>query len=125
MRGVRWVALLPALLLAGGCTFFFEVQESVQPDPAPNPEQKRIIFAEVYKIAGSMKEAGPSAISDVGPNEAQSGPENWTVCSRTSFAGEMRYFTFFVRGEKVVTWRPAVINDRCEARQFMAFEQDR
>ena len=68
------------------------------------------------KITGSMKAAGLSDISDVGPNEAQSGPENWTVCSRTNFAGEMRYFTFFVRGEKVVTWRPAVINERCGVR---------
>lgn len=125
MTGVRWVLLLPVLLLAGGCTFFFEVQESVQPDPPPNPEQKRIIFAEVRRIAGSMKEAGPSAISDVGPNEAQSGPENWTVCSRISFGEEIRYFTFFVRGERVVTWRPAVINDRCEARAFVTLDQDR
>jgi len=102
---MRWALLLPVILLAGGCTFFIEVQESVQPDPAPDPEQKRIILAEVRKITGSMKAAGLSDISDVGPNEAQSGPENWTVCSRTNFAGEMRYFTFFVRGEKVVTRR--------------------
>ena len=125
MTFMRWVLLLPVLLLAGGCTFFFEVQESVLPDPAPDPEQKRIIFTEVRRITGSMKAAGASAISDVGANEAQSGPENWTVCSRTSFAGDIRYFTFFVRGAKVVTWRPAVINDRCEVREFTPFEQDR
>lgn len=115
---MRWTLLLPVILLAGGCTFFFDVQESVQPDPAPDPEQQRVIFAEVRKITSAMKAAGPSEISDVGPNEAQSGPENWTVCSRASFAGEMRYFSFFVRGDKVVTWRPAVINDRCEARRY-------
>jgi hypothetical protein len=115
---MRWALLLPVILLAGGCTFFFEVQESAQPDPAPGPEQQRVIFAEVRKITSEMKAAGPSEISDVGPNEAQSGPENWTVCSRASFAGEMRYFSFFVRGDKVVTWRPAVINDRCEARRY-------
>lgn len=124
MTGVRWVLLLPVILLAGGCTFFFEVQESVQPDPAPDPEQKRIIFAEVRRITGAMKAAGSSEISDVGPNEAQSGPENWTVCSRVNFSGEMRYFTFFVRGEKVVTWRPAVINDRCEVRSYIPSVRD-
>lgn len=117
---MRGALLLPVVLLVGGCTFFFDIQESVQPDPMPDPEQKRIIFAEVRKVTDLMKAAGPSEISDVGPNEALSGPENWTVCSRTSFAGDVRYFTFFVRGEKVVTWRPAVINDRCEARSYAA-----
>lgn len=109
------------VLLLGGCTFFFDLQDTVQSDPAPDSKQQRIIFDRVYKIVQSMKDVGTSEISDVGPNEAQSGPEKWTVCSRSNFSGDVRYFTFFLKGESVVNWRPAVINDRCESRSFTSF----
>lgn len=112
---VAWVALL-----LGGCTFFFDVQDSAQSDPAPDAHQQKIIFDGIQRIIATMKDAGAAEVSDVGPNEAQSGPEKWTVCSRINFSGETRYFTFFVKGETVLTWRPSVINDRCEARSFSA-----
>lgn len=122
MSGIfRLIQALLAVLLLSGCTFFFDVQESAEADPAPDSKQQRAIFEAIHKITASMKGAGASEISEVGPNEAQSGPEKWTVCSRASFSSEVRYFTFFVKGEKVATWRPSVINDRCEARRFSSF----
>ncbi|MEH2510016.1 hypothetical protein V1291_001370 [Nitrobacteraceae bacterium AZCC 1564] len=122
MSGVlRFIQALLAVSLLSGCTFFFDVQESVEADPAPDSKQQRTIFGEIHKITASMKGGSASEISEVGPNEAQSGPEKWTVCSRASFSNEMRYFTFFVKGEKVANWRPSVINDRCEARRFSSF----
>ena len=116
---------LLAVALLSGCTFFFDVQDSVQPDPAPDAGQRKIVFAEVNRITQSLKLVGISEVSDIGPNEAQSGPENWTICSRTGSPPEQRYLTFFVKGDKVVTWRQAVINDRCETRNFSSFEKTR
>jgi hypothetical protein len=106
------------VVLLNGCSFFLDVQESVQPDLKPDSGQLEIIYDAVHKITRTMNQAGPSDVSGIGPNEAQSGPEKWTVCSRATFRGEVRYFTYFVKGEKVVNWRPAVINDRCETRSF-------
>lgn len=119
---IRLLQLLLAALLLSGCTFFFDVQDSVQPDPAPDSQQQRVIFDQIQRTMQSMKQAGNSEVSDVGPNEAQSGPEKWTACSRANFDGELRYFTFFLKGETVANWRPSVINDKCETRSFSAFE---
>lgn len=122
MSGIfRLIQALLAVSLLSGCTFFFDVQESAEADPAPDSKQRQAIFEAIHKITASMKGAGASEISEVGPNEAQSGPEKWTVCSRANFSSEMRYFTFFVKGEKVSNWRPSVINDRCETRRFSSF----
>lgn len=118
MVAVRWLQLLLAAVLLCGCTFFFDVQESVQPDPEPDSRQQKIIFDRIQQIVQSMKDISQSEISGIGPNEAQSGPERWTVCSRGRSGAESRYFTFFLKGETVSTWRPAVINDKCEARSF-------
>jgi len=117
----RLVQTLLAASLLSGCTFFFDVQESVEADPAPDSKQQQTIFGAIHTITASMKGAGTSEISEIGPNEAQSGPEKWTVCSRASFSNEVRYFTFFLKGEKVANWRPSVINDRCETRKFSSF----
>lgn len=120
---VRLLQLLLAAVLLSGCTFFFDWHDSVQPDPAPDSRQQRVIFDQIQRTMHSMKQAGNSEVSDVGPNEAQSGPEKWTACSRASFGSELRYFTFFLKGETVANWRPAVINDRCETRTYSAFER--
>lgn len=125
LTNLRLLLSLVAGLLLSGCTFFFDAQDSVQPDPAPDSSQRKTVFAEVDRITQSLKLAGVSEVSDIGPNEAQSGPENWTVCSRTGAAPDQRYLTFFVKGDKVVTWRQAVINDRCETRRFSSFGQAR
>lgn len=122
MVAIRLLQLLLAASLLSGCTFFFDVQDAVQPDPEPDSRQQHVIFNEIQRITQSMKEVGRSEISNVGPNEAQSGPEKWTVCSRANFGVEQRYFTFFVKGEKVSNWRPAVINDKCETRNYAPLE---
>lgn len=121
MVAIRWLQLLLAAVLLGGCTFFFDVQDSVQPDPEPDSQQQRIIFERIYQITQSMKDISRSEISNLGPNEAQSGPEKWTVCSRGNAGAELRYYTFFLKGETVSNWRPAVINDKCETRRFAPF----
>jgi hypothetical protein len=121
LSAFRFVQILLVASLLSGCTFFFDVQDSVQADPAPDSKQQRIIFDQIHKVTASMKDASVSEISGIGPNEAQSGPEKWTVCSRASFPNEVRYFTYFVNGEKVINWRPSVINDRCETRSFSSF----
>ncbi len=121
LSAFRFVQILLVASLLSGCTFFFDVQDFVQADPAPDSKQQRTIFDQIHKVTASMKDAGASEISGIGPNEAQSGPEKWTVCSRASFSNEVRYFTFFVNGEKVINWRPSVINDRCETRSFSSF----
>lgn len=120
---VRLLQLSLAALLLSGCTFFFDVQDSVEPDPAPDATQQRAIFGQIQRITQSMKQISYSEVSDVGPNEAQSGPEKWTICSRANFGSELRYFTFFLKGETVANWRPAVINDKCEARSFSPLER--
>lgn len=115
-------ARIPLLLLVASllnaCTFFFDAQDGASPDSVPDSKQKRVITDQIQKITEQMKLTGASEISDIGPNEAQSGPEKWTVCLRSSFPTGLRYFAFFLKGETVVNWRPAVINDRCEARSF-------
>lgn len=121
MVAVRWLQVLLATILLGGCTFFFDVQDSVQPDPEPDSRQQRIIFERIQQITQSMKDISRSEVSNIGPNEAQSGPEKWTVCSRGSTGSELRYFTFFLKGETVANWRPAVTNDKCETRRFSPF----
>lgn len=118
----RFIQALLAVSLLSGCTFFFDAQESVEADPAPDSKQLRTVLDAIHKITASMKGAGASEISEVGPNEAQSGPEKWTVCSRASFSNEVRYFTFFVKGAQVANWRPSVINDRCETRKFSSMQ---
>lgn len=120
---IRFLQVALTALLLSGCTFFFDVQDGAQPDAAPDAKQKRVIFDQVYKIAEQMKLTGATEISEVGTNEAQSGPEKWTVCLRTNFPTGWRYFAFFLKGETVVNWRPAVINDGCEARSFSPFAQ--
>lgn len=114
------LGLLLAAVLLSGCTFFFDVQDSVQPEP--DFGQQKVIFDRIQQITQSMKEITRSEVSNVGPNEAQSGPERWTVCSRGASGDALRYFTFFLRGDTVTNWRPAVINDRCEARRFSSFK---
>lgn len=123
LMSIRLFHLTLAGLLLSGCTFFFDVQDSVQPDQAPDSQQQRIIFGQIQKITQSMKQIDQSEVSGIGPNAAESGPEKWTVCSRGNFQGEFRFFTFFVKGETVTNWRPAVINDKCETRSFMPFER--
>jgi hypothetical protein len=116
---IRLLQLLMAAVLLNGCTFFFDVRDGgAQSEATPDARQKRIIADQVYKITEQMKQAGAVEISDVGTNEAQSGPEKWTVCTRSNFPTGWRYFAFFLKGETVVNWRPAVINDGCEARSF-------
>lgn len=68
-----------------------------------------------------MKGAKAVALSEVGANLAQSGPEQWTQCARVEFPSRPLYFTFFVRGDKVVDSRPAVLNDGCEARDYRPY----
>jgi hypothetical protein len=111
---VRLLQLLLAAVLLSGCTFFFDVQDSIHPDPEPDSRQQKVIFDRIQQITQSMKET-------TRPNEAQSGPERWTVCSRGNSGNELRYFTFFLKGETVANWRPAVINDKCETRNYSPF----
>lgn len=119
MFSIRLLQVLMAAVLLNGCTFFFDVQDGgTQPEAAPDARQKRIIADKIYKITEQMKLAGVAEISDVGANEAQSGPEKWTICMRSDFPTGWHYYAFFLKGETVVTWRPAVINDRCEERSF-------
>jgi hypothetical protein len=88
-------------------------------NPAPDAAQIKTIREEVLRLARSMKFTGALEISPVGPNEARSGPEDWTVCVReTAASGMQRYYLFFVRGAKVLDGRTPVINDRCEPRDY-------
>lgn len=121
MVAIRLLQPLLAALLLGGCTFFFDVQDSGQPDPEPDSRQQKVIFERIHQITETMKDITGSEVSNVGRNEAQSGPEKWTVCSRGNSGSELRYFTFFLKGETVASWRPAVINDKCETRSFSPF----
>ena len=80
--------------------------------------QQKSISAQILKTVQSMRDAKAVGISDTGPNEAQSGTEQWTTCARVDFQTRSLYYTFFVRGEKVVESRPSVLNDKCETRTF-------
>ncbi len=116
MKFVRLCLLCVAVVL-GGCSIFFEPPEPPS-NPIPDLKQQRAIDLQIMKYAGSMKGAKALAISDAGPNEAQSGTEQWTTCARVEFSSQLLYYTFFVRAEKVIETRPAVINDKCETRTY-------
>ena len=103
----------------GACSISFDRSE-LPPNPIPNGEQQRVLGFQILKIVESMKGAKSVEISDAGPNEAQSGPELWTMCARVAFPSRSLNYTFFVRSEKVVEWRPDVVNDRCESRNYRA-----
>lgn len=120
----RLLLLLLTALPLSACTFFFDVQDiAADSDSAPDSKQVRAIANQIYKITEQMKLTGKPEISAVGPNEAQSGPEKWTVCLRSEFPTGRRYFAFFLKGDAVTNWRPAVINDRCGERSFVPLER--
>ncbi len=64
----------------------------------PDSNYQRSLDAEVLKTVRTMRDAKAVALSDTGPNEAQSGPERWTTCARIEFSTQTSYYTFFVRG---------------------------
>lgn len=117
MRMLRLGSALFALGILTGCSISFDLPE-LAPNPMPNESDRRIISESVFRIVRMMKDAGAVEISEVGPNEAQSGPEKWTVCARANIAQELRYYTFFVKGSSIAASRASVINDRCEARSY-------
>ena len=116
MKFVRLLLFCVAVVL-GGCSFSFDRSE-LPANPIPDLNQQRSIGLQILKIVQAMKDAKAVGISDTGPNEAQSGPEQWTTCARVDFPTRSLYYTFFVRAEKVVESRPSVINDKCETRTY-------
>jgi hypothetical protein len=87
-------------------------------NPIPDLNQQRSIASQIVQAVQKMRDAKALGISDAGPNEAQSGAEQWTTCARVDFPTRSLYYTFFVRADKVVESRPSVINDKCETRTF-------
>lgn len=124
MSFARITISLLALVCLGGCSISFEMPE-LSMNAMPSVSEQRTISDSIFKIAQGMKATGQIEVSEVGPNEAQSGPEKWTVCARGLFLGELRYYTFFVRGSSVIDQRAAVTNDKCEARTFSTLGQKR
>jgi hypothetical protein len=124
MRFARVFVSLIALGYLTGCSISLDMPE-LGVNAMPTPGEQRSIFDSIFKITQGMKVSGPVEVSEVGPNEAQSGPEKWTVCARGVFLGELRYYTFFVRGSSVIDNRAAVVNDKCEARVFSPLAQPR
>ena len=116
MNFVR-VCLLCFAVVLGGCSFSFDRSETLA-NPIPDLNQQKSIGAQILKTVQAMRDAKAVGISDTGPNEAQSGPEQWTTCARVDFPTRTLYYTFFVRADKVVESRPSVINDKCETRTF-------
>ena len=116
MNFVR-LCLLGFAVVLGGCSFSFDRSE-ILANPIPDLNQQKSISAQILKTVQAMRDAKAVGISDTGPNEAQSGPEQWTTCARVDFPTRTLYYTFFVRADKVVESRPSVINDKCETRTF-------
>ena len=116
MNFVRLCLLCIGIVL-GGCSFSFDRAEPLA-NPIPDLNQQKSISAQILKTVQSMRDAKAVGISDAGPNEAQSGPEQWTTCARVDFQSRSLYYTFFVRADKVVESRPSVINDKCETRTY-------
>ena len=113
----RFVLLGIAVLLAGCSSSLFDIIEQ-RANPIPDARQQKLIGLEILKITASMKSVVTVETTEVGPNEALSGIEQWTVCARVTFPSRALYYTFFVRSEKVAEWRQAVLNDRCEERSY-------
>jgi hypothetical protein len=111
------VCLLCAASVLTGCGSFFELPVPLA-NPIPDLNQQKSISAQILKTVQAIRDAKAVGISDTGPNEAQSGPEQWTTCARVDFPTRSLYYTFFVRAEKVVEFRPSVINDKCETRTY-------
>src|SRR6185312_9509714 len=73
--------LVCVAFVLGACSISFDRSE-LPPNPIPNADQQRALGFQILKIVESMKGAKSVEISDAGPNEAQSGPELWTMCAR-------------------------------------------
>ena len=116
MNRVR-LLLLSGTLFLSGCSFAFDRPEPSS-NPLPDSTQQKLIALQIIKTVEKMRDAKGAALSEVGLNRAQSGPEQWTQCARVDFPSRSLYYTFFVRGEKVVDSRSAVIMDGCEARDY-------
>ena len=114
---VRFVVSAVALLLAGCGTALFDTIE-LPVNPIPDARQQKQIGLEILKITASMKSVVSVETTEAGPNEASSGIEQWTVCGRVTFPSRTLFYTFFVRAEKVTEWRQAVLNDKCEGRNY-------
>ena len=116
MKFIRLCLFCVAVVL-GGCSFSFDRSE-LPANPIPDLNQQKAISLQILKTVQAMRDAKAVGISDAGPNEAQSGPEQWTTCARVDFPTRSLYYTYFVRGEKVTESRPSVINDKCESRTY-------
>jgi hypothetical protein len=112
------VFLMVCAVLMSGCSFSFDRSETLS-KPVIDSAQQKNIELQVLKIVESMKGSTAVALSELGPNQAQSGPAQLTQCARISFPSRSLYYTFFVRLEKVIDWRQAVLNDDCEARIYL------
>lgn len=119
MNCMRLILIACAVFL-GGCSIAFDRSEPL-PNPLPDANQQKAIAAQIMRTVEQMKGAKGVALSEVGANLAQSGPEQWTQCARVEFPSRSLYYTFFVRGEKVIESRSSVLNDGCEARDYRAY----
>ncbi|MBI3699893.1 MAG: hypothetical protein HY242_05530 [Afipia sp.] len=112
------VFVIGCAMLVSGCSISFDRSEPIS-KPVVDPAQQKNIDLQVLKIVETMKGSTAVSLSDIGPNQAQSGPALLAQCARVTFPSRTLYYTFFVRDEKVSDWRPAVLNDDCETRIYL------
>lgn len=114
------LCLIACSVSLSGCSIAFDRSEPM-PNPIPDAAQQKTIAVQIMRTVEQMKGAKGVALSEVGANLAQSGPEQWTQCARVEFPSRSLYYTFFIRGEKVIESRSAVLNDGCEARDYRPY----
>jgi hypothetical protein len=106
-------------LIAAGCSMTNLMgTEDNRPEPAPEPDYRRIVAEGVKpNLKENMLAYGPLEISPIRrTTRTQYG--DWMVCVRGRRQDQAVYFGVFMREHRILNWGQAVIVDRCEAEEY-------
>jgi hypothetical protein len=107
-----------ASLIAAGCSMANLMgTEDMRPEPAPEPDYRRIVAEGVKPNLKDALAFGPLEVSPIRrTTRTQYG--DWMVCVRGRREAHAVYFGVFMREHKILNWAEAVIVDRCEAEEY-------
>ena len=105
-------------LIAAGCSMANLVgTEDMRPEPAPEPDYRRIVAEGVKPNLKDALAYGPLEVSPIRrTTRVQYG--DWMVCVKGRREDHPVYFGVFMREHRILNWGEAVIVDRCEAEEY-------
>ena len=107
-----------ALLIAAGCSMAtLTGTVDNRPEPAPEPDYRRIVSDGVKPNLKDAMAYGPLEISPI-RRTARTQYGEWMVCVRGRREDHPVYFGVFMKEHKILNWGEAVIVDRCEAEEY-------